>query len=199
MSSDALGVSRTSPAFESAVFASSDFIARPIARPQVPAPEPIEVFSAQCEARALLFANWQLSLHEAIDKLQSDAERNGLIKAIGQDTVQSIMAIAFAGVRQLPDGDELNEACEREIMLREAELVRRWEAADPRDNGSGAPSPPYRKPEPYRLAESSAAAFRYVISLNHPDYLARWLAHHPSDAPALFKRWKVSAHPTNRL
>jgi hypothetical protein len=40
MSNDALGGSRTSPAFQSAIFASNDIITPPIARPQVPAPDP---------------------------------------------------------------------------------------------------------------------------------------------------------------
>jgi hypothetical protein len=148
------------------------------------------VFSAQCEARALLFANWQLSLNEAIDKLESDAERNGLIKAIGQVTVQSIMAIAFAAAPQLPDEpdpDELNDLLEADFALKAAERVKRWEAADPRDNGSGAPNLPPSKPEPYRPAESTISAFWYVVGLNDLDYLKAWLRNHPAEAPALRK------------
>ena len=41
----------------------------------------------------------EFDLHEAVDKLQHDAERDGLIAAIGQDAVQRIMATAFAAVR----------------------------------------------------------------------------------------------------
>jgi len=35
-------------------------------------------------------------VHDAVDQLQADAVRDGLIKQIGQDAVQQIMADAFA-------------------------------------------------------------------------------------------------------
>jgi len=190
MTSDTLGGSRTSPAFQSAIFASSEGISPPISGPQVPAPQPIKVFTARCEARASLFINGMMSLHEAVDKLQADAERNGFLDAIGQGAVQSIMAIAFAADRQLPgepDLVELNDLLEADFALRAAERVKRWEAADPLDNGSGAPNPPPRKPEPYRPAESTISSFWYVVGLNDLDYLKAWLRNHPADAPALHK------------
>jgi hypothetical protein len=61
--------------------------------------DPIEVFRARCEARALLWKVGELDLHEAADKLQHDAERTGLVAAIGQDAVQRIMRDAFHAVR----------------------------------------------------------------------------------------------------
>jgi hypothetical protein len=61
--------------------------------------DPVQVFRARCEARALLWRCNEFDLHEAIDKLWSDAERDGLIDTIGADAVQEILAKAFEAVR----------------------------------------------------------------------------------------------------
>jgi hypothetical protein len=58
-----------------------------------------DVFRALCESRALRWQCGDLELADAVDWLQAIAEQNGLIKQIGQDAVQLIMARAFAAVR----------------------------------------------------------------------------------------------------
>jgi hypothetical protein len=62
----------------------------------------IEVFRARCEARAQLYGAGDLNLHEAVDELQDAAVKLGLVKQLGQDQVQWIMAKAF-----LPYRDDL--------------------------------------------------------------------------------------------
>jgi hypothetical protein len=62
--------------------------------------DPVVAFTARCEARALLWKVGALDLFEAVDKVQADAERDGLIDAIGQDEVQRIMADAFHRYRE---------------------------------------------------------------------------------------------------
>ena len=62
------------------------------------APGSLEVFVARAEARALLHAAGELTLHEAVDELQATAERDGLVAEMGQDEVQQMMAEAFAAV-----------------------------------------------------------------------------------------------------
>jgi hypothetical protein len=57
-----------------------------------PRPDPVEVFRERAEARAYLVECGELSLHDAVDQLQSDAERDGL----DPDTAQALMAEAFA-------------------------------------------------------------------------------------------------------
>ena len=47
----------------------------------------------------MLWAACEFDLHEAVEKLQHDAERDGLVADIGQDAVQGIMAEAFKRVR----------------------------------------------------------------------------------------------------
>jgi hypothetical protein len=60
----------------------------------------IAVFGERCWARARLFAEGELELHEAVDELQNSATGNGLVAAIGQDAVQTMMADAFGAVRE---------------------------------------------------------------------------------------------------
>jgi hypothetical protein len=57
--------------------------------------DPLTVFKARAEARALLWKCCEFDLHEAVDILQADAERAGLIDQLGQDRVQQIIADAF--------------------------------------------------------------------------------------------------------
>jgi hypothetical protein len=62
-------------------------------------PDLVEVFIERAEARALLFAAGELDLRDAVDVLQRDAESSGLVAAIGQDEVQTILRDAFHAVR----------------------------------------------------------------------------------------------------
>jgi hypothetical protein len=66
-------------------------------------------------ARATLWQAGALELSEAVDVLQADAERDGLVELLGQDRVQDIIAAAFAEVR-----DDVEPNPEREP---EAELT----------------------------------------------------------------------------
>jgi hypothetical protein len=59
----------------------------------------IDVFRERAEVAAILFVKGELGLHEAIDQLQADAERSGLVDEIGQDQVQAVMSTAFRKVR----------------------------------------------------------------------------------------------------
>ena len=87
-----------------------------------------------------------------------------------------------------PDEMDLDELERRAELIRKievAEILARWAAADAIDPPANAPPP--RKPEPYRPAASTVAAFKYVVSLGNPDHLKRWLLEHPADAPTLLK------------
>jgi hypothetical protein len=64
--------------------------------------DPLTAFTARAEARALLWQANEFDLHEAVDVLQRDAERTGLVDAIGQDRVQALLAKAFQKVRDEP-------------------------------------------------------------------------------------------------
>ncbi len=57
------------------------------------------VFCARCEARAILWSEMMLDLHEAVDELQMSAERDGLVAELGQDKIQQIMSEAFGPQR----------------------------------------------------------------------------------------------------
>ena len=64
----------------------------------------VAVFTARVEARALLWAMGEFDLHEAVDKLQADAARDGLVASIGQDAIQRIISEAFALARAWSGG-----------------------------------------------------------------------------------------------
>jgi hypothetical protein len=77
-----------------------------------------------------------------------------------------------------------------------------WELGDPRDSwrhtGERPPLASVRNsdiavkpnaPRSYRTPQATVAAFWYVAALDDPDYLARWLAQHPADAPHLHEIW----------
>ena len=61
--------------------------------------DPLTVFKARAEARALLWKCCAFDLYEAVGILQYAAERAGLIDQFGQDRVQQIIADAFHEVR----------------------------------------------------------------------------------------------------
>ena len=64
--------------------------------------DPLVVFKARAEARAILWAACEFDLHEAVDVLQADAVRDGLVDALGQDAVQRVLADAFHQFRMWP-------------------------------------------------------------------------------------------------
>ena len=57
--------------------------------------DPLDAFEARCDARAYLFAVGEFDLHTAVDVLQADAERDGLVDYLGQDCIQEILNAAF--------------------------------------------------------------------------------------------------------
>ena len=97
--------------------------------------------------------------------------------------------------RMVDDGDGPEFFCRDD-----GDLVRQWEMNDCRDRwkwtGEKPPSAAVRnsdigakpaRPEPYRPADSTVAAFWYVVGLNDTARLTAWMRDHPKDAPALLK------------
>jgi hypothetical protein len=62
--------------------------------------DPIDVLELRAWARAYLWSIGELTRREAVDVLQHDAERDGLVDEIGQDGVQKILSAAFAPFRE---------------------------------------------------------------------------------------------------
>jgi hypothetical protein len=60
----------------------------------------LDAFIERARARAHLWHAGEIGLHEAVDKLQHDAERTGLVDHFGQDRIQQIVADAFAPYRR---------------------------------------------------------------------------------------------------
>lgn len=117
----------------------------------------LTMFELTCEARALLHSVGRLDLHEAVDSLQREADEGGLIEAVGQDMVQDAMSRAF---HRAPS--RAHKAPSNPIM---EQIARR----------------------PRAPAASTIDAFWYVVRLNNPERLKRWLKEHPDEAPHLRK------------
>jgi hypothetical protein len=106
-----------------------------LAREEIRHADPVEVFTARCQARALLFTTGELDLHRAVDVLQDAAERTGLVTLIGQDAVQAMMADAFQAIQ--PDrsaapahpSNELYRLVTRDGVVSAAELQREYDRA----------------------------------------------------------------------
>jgi hypothetical protein len=58
--------------------------------------DPVDAFVERAEGRAYLWSIGEFTLHEAVDVLQADAVRDGLVDHIGQDRVQKILGECFA-------------------------------------------------------------------------------------------------------
>jgi hypothetical protein len=90
-----------------------------------------------------------------------------------------------------PDEMTLPELERREeLRLQEqiAATIGRWEAMD-EEVARRKAATAAREPVPYRTPQSTIDAFWYVVRLDDPDYLARWLALHSADAPHLHEIW----------
>jgi hypothetical protein len=70
--------------------------------------DPLKVFVARAEARAQLWYDGELTLHDALDELWASAVRDGLVNQLGADEVQRILADAFAPLRtDLPRDEDV--------------------------------------------------------------------------------------------
>ena len=66
--------------------------------------DPLDAFCELASTRAYLWSICEYELAEAVDALQANAIRYGLIDRIGQDAVQEIMADAFRPYREGENG-----------------------------------------------------------------------------------------------
>jgi hypothetical protein len=82
-------------------------------------------------------------------------------------------------------------------LERRAELIRQVEVAaifarleTMDDPSKRLPPQPVPRSAPYRTPQSTIDAFWYVVGRDDTDYLRRWLARHPLDAPHLLEIWE---------
>ena len=110
-------------------------------------------FEFRCWARARLFAEGELTLHEFVDQLQADTIGTGLVAALGQDAVQEVMSAAFGRVRTKPTAWDIGV-----------------DAVDFRVD-----EPPAARSKTPHIAASTIEAMRYVARQNDEQRLRRWL------------------------
>ncbi len=136
----------------------------------------IEEFLEICDQQAWFYHEGWISLHTAVDNLQSLAERWGLVEECGQDAVQQW--IAYEHVPTPADDSELAEL----DRLETARRIANWEELD-----RSLPDPPAPTKPHYRVPSSVIDAFWYVVGLKDSKRLAAWLRDHSQDAPTLLK------------
>jgi hypothetical protein len=131
-----------------------------------------EVYREQCELHARLHLQGLISLHTAVDHLQSLSERWHLVALHGQDAIQAEMALAFMSADLMEEKyDPLNYFWQ---------ILGQWEA-----DYAKRSKPAKAKPKLYEPPESTVQAFWYVVRQNDESYLTCWLAEHPKDASYL--------------
>jgi hypothetical protein len=91
--------------------------------PQAASVDVEAAFQLRAWARAWLFAEGELELHDAVDELQLSAVRDGLVAAVGQDRVQDLIGKAFGAVRRKPTAWDLGEAFSDHRGVLDAQMI----------------------------------------------------------------------------
>jgi hypothetical protein len=158
----------------------------PVSVSEIHALGSLEEFAEFCEIQVWCCDNGWVSLPTAVDNSQRLAERWLLVEEYGQDAVQKLMVDAFVPRDAEPEIDLPPDYA--------TSIVRQWELADPRDRWKHTrelpPAPeaiPSATPRSTRVPQSTVDAFKYVVGLGDPEYLARWLRDHSDVAAALLK------------
>jgi hypothetical protein len=161
----------------------------PVRQQQI-AVDPVAVFIARAEARAILWREGEITLHDAVDVLWADAERDGLVAKLGADHVQQILADAFAPVR-----DDVTD----DVDLENHRAVRFYESNDEYDGLSFTFAKACRAADERvrqqrkrqhersnkpHVAESTLQAAEYLIQQKDPKRLRAWLAQHTAEERA---------------
>jgi hypothetical protein len=84
----------------------------------------------------------------------------------------------------LPDDMTLDELERRAELRRQEEVAAIFARLEAMDDPSKR-LPPSTSPEPYRPAQSTVAAFRYLTAAGNIGRIREWLADRPKDAPHL--------------
>ena len=154
------------------------------ARKPAAKPSALTVFTARCQAKALLWQAGEIDLHDAIDELQGAAVRDGLVAELGQDEVQRPMADAFTANPSLFDVelssafiDEIERVCYEVNAQAAGERHNRAAASTVealmlalRSRGAAALAEPETR---RRLADLSSAQVREILArllALRPDY-----------------------------
>jgi hypothetical protein len=146
----------------------------------------LDEFAECCEIQVWFRDNGWVSLHTAVDNLQRLAELWLLVEEYGQDVVQAIMADAFAP-----------REAEPEIDLPSDYAADAWSLTGDRPPTdairNSAIFEPVFRPRRFSPPKATIDAFKYVVALGDPEYLAKWLRDHSDVAPVLLKQLPEAA------
>jgi hypothetical protein len=154
----------------------------PVAAARAVRPDPLAVFIARAEARALLWHCLEIDLHAAVDKLWTAAVRDGLVAKLGTDQVQRLLADAFAPVR---DDLTKSHAATSEPEDDEDTFARACRAADEKARRRRAKAEPPPRPH---AAKATLRAAEYLVRENDPERLRIWLSKHTAQERAAIRK-----------
>jgi len=113
-----------------------------------------DVLRERALARAILWREGELTLHDAVDVLWADAVRDGLVAQLGADRVQELLAQAFAHGR-----DDLPR--NKDAVVPDELIVK--------------------EPATASVAASTLDAAEFLIRQRDPERLRAWLATHSAE------------------
>src|ERR1700734_2397497 len=144
-----------------------------------------QAFAECCDIQVWFVNEGWISKQQALDNLQHLIECLN-VPGEDRDTAQAIMAEGFAPRFESASGGDLVGRCELYYRRDRWQYVGEPPPADDVRNGdiSGKPA---NKPRRFRLPQATVGAFKYVVSVGDPDYLARWLRDHSDVASDLLK------------
>jgi hypothetical protein len=134
--------------------------------------DPLDCFVERAAARAYLWAIGEYEIAEAVDVLQHDARRDGLIERIGQDAIQAILAAAFQRYRDMGKNSKENKVGVTLQTTCRQNLAPGDRLNDPRRQGIA----------------STIKAFRYVLQHNSPEQIHAWLERRRPDERAMLRK-----------
>jgi hypothetical protein len=155
-------------------------------------------FRARCEACAYLVDVGTLDFIETVDGLQIDAVSDGLVDAIGQDAVQTLIAMAFTVSefrdrdRDMEDAAEIPAADTAASAVQPYRIVARDGVASAAELQRDLERAAAKERIDHGLAPSTVAAFKHVLAQNDVERLRSWLARRAPEERAELKRAMVA-------
>jgi hypothetical protein len=153
--------------------------------------DPLKVFIARAEARARLWFEGELTLHDAVDELWASAVRDGLVTKLGADRVQAILSDAFAPLRDdLPRHedvvpDPIGEDEEQELIISTPNsadgdydgLSRTFANTCREADEKARRQRVLKRSAPYEVPKATLEAAEYLLQLGNLERWKKWFDH----------------------
>jgi hypothetical protein len=174
--------------------------------------DPVADFTARAEGLAILWAEGEIDLHTAVNELWAAAESDGLVKQLGVDAVQRILAEAFSAHEDLlpagllddltpvdadPETDIAEPHDEDEYEGLTSSFAKACREADERARAQRKRQRDH--PEKPHVAETTLAAAQHLVREGDAERLRAWLARHsPEERQAIHQHLRKAQQCRSR-